>query len=293
MYFTHQRPGQSSAKPDPDQLIGLHLSQRADLKQCHVVVAERPNQQTWRLACPRGGEHPDGFTAKPSKSESQYSRRGSIQPLQIINCDNQRAFRDGDTQRVRGGDRYRGMVSHQRAGVHNAKRVLKRLPLGTRQPGDLHFESVEEILESGVGKLRLELSGACHQDPRGPRGDAGAVGPQGRLADSGRTLKHHCGSPGPNCADKTFKGRALGLVTDHKIALALVAPAHHDLAPRRSFELQDAPTAACGDSASGTRRARRWSTHNALYELGRCVQRRHLLDVRRDTRQSVRYAAMT
>ena len=133
----------------------------------------------------------DPLVLQAANRESQYPGRRRIDPVEVIDREDERRHHRERSERAEGRHRYRVLIRRRSGGFRPHERDLEGSTLGGRHADGHRLEHVlEEIPERGVGErgLRLDRARGEHDDASVSRVVDG-LGPQRRLPDPGLTLQ--------------------------------------------------------------------------------------------------------
>ena len=152
---------------------------------------------------------------EPAEGEPQHVRRRAVQPLQVIDRNQDRGASRKHPECVNDSERDRasiGRLSHlaakerglERPAPNRRKRRLNRLEL-----------RLEKIPKSGVGKARLDVVGAAGKDTvRASDGGTNPLPPQLCLPDPDLSLEQEPRRAAANLFQKALQCGALGHPAD-------------------------------------------------------------------------------
>jgi hypothetical protein len=159
-----------------------------------VVPYRTVETQRGRAICRRTerNQEPDATTGEPTNRKRQHPSRWTVEPLDIVDRNQQRSHR-GERAKHRHGRRgNRALTRRCIVGARPEERNLERVTLRRRKHGkDLRLDPHQQIRESRVRKRRLHLCGRAPQHANRGRSRRGQrVTPKRRLPDAGLTLEH-------------------------------------------------------------------------------------------------------
>lgn len=194
MHPLEQRPRQDDVEPILDEVVHGTEAQRAKVDPPYTLLREPPLELDRRplgTVEPQGKEHAYGLVAQPPNRELEREEGRSVEPLKIVNRDNQAAIASRVPQCTENREGDRRLIGRAPLRVGSEQRRLERLTLRRRKLGEAVIEHrVEEIGESRVRQLRFCLGG-----PRGKHGIATRLqlfhdcAPDGRLPNPGIALE--------------------------------------------------------------------------------------------------------
>ena len=215
------RPRQRLAEPGPDDVVEGRNTQRADADPDDQAGWQRPLQGQAigaRITEPAGGQDPHARGPKPPHREVQHAGRWRIEPLQVVDCDQQRPPCRQLQQDAADRRRQRARVAQRAVGVAAQQRHLQRLPLRRRQAREeIVAKPGQQVGERGQRELGLALGGAAGQG--GVAARSGALGgglPQGGLADTRSALKHQRRRARRHGVEEALDGSKLAVAAKHR-----------------------------------------------------------------------------
>jgi len=150
---------------------------------------------------------------QPAADEPDGGAAGAVQPVQVVDDDEQRAAR------CRLAEQGQRCVQHRqafrsRAGA-KAERDLQRQPAGTRETAQIAGQRADELVQAGEADVRLVLHPAApdHLEPGGG-GHLRRRGQQGRLADAGLARQQQRRAIGTGLVEKRPEGGQLAVAAD-------------------------------------------------------------------------------
>ena len=168
--------GADAERPDPDPLL---RQRRLELGSLASIQA--PGEQHAHVLVP---ETPHG--------EGQRTRRGRIEPLDVVDGDYHRMvfaqrFQDVPNRHAEGS-----VVNRIIARLFDEQRHFEGAPAGCREsPHDLLGHVLEEIAETGMGEAVLGFGGTGGENAHSKlTGLADSSRPESRLPDAGLALQH-------------------------------------------------------------------------------------------------------
>ena len=163
-----------------------------------------------------GEQQEHACSGEPSERERERARRRGIEPLKIVDRDENGPVVGEQLQRAPSRDPECARIHRICGRLFEEKRHLERAPPGRRQRGqDVVEDVLEEIAEPDVGEAALGLGRSRREDAQSTRArmlDAGQ--PERRLPDPRIALQHECGRPFPHVVDEGVKGGELLLPAD-------------------------------------------------------------------------------
>ena len=186
----------------PDGVPGERLLERGRLRS----VGEPPGEQQEHVV-----------RAQPSHREAEGSRRRGVQPLQIVDRDEQRPVFGEQLDRAANGDPDRPRIHPLTRVLLAQERDLERTAPRRRQPGQDFVEHVlEQIAEAHVREPALGLGRSRHEDAQPRRTRVVDTGPpERRLPDPRLALEHERGRHGVGPVDERVDGGELVLPADN------------------------------------------------------------------------------
>jgi len=113
-----------------------------------------------------GGEHADGLGPKTAQGEGQHRRRGRIQPLGIVDGNQQGAGRGQGAEHIQHGEPDGTPIGWLPLGLGQQQRHLERAPLGHGKSGQrLLQDPGQEVTEGGEGEPDLRASRPADKGP--------------------------------------------------------------------------------------------------------------------------------
>src|SRR5581483_238913 len=182
--------GASELEPEPalEELVERKGSERAE-PQAHEPTGREQALAVERLGdsmpLPDGHEQPDRLRAEPPQRELERSRRGGVEPLGVVERDEERAPLGHDAKHVEHREPDRMAVWRSIPRLGDQEGDLERAPPRRKQRrSGLLEHGAEELRKTGEGKGRLRLDPAAGQDPAEAfLGFVDAGLPEDRLAD--------------------------------------------------------------------------------------------------------------
>jgi hypothetical protein len=137
-------------------------------------------------------EHANRLSHQTAEGEGKDSRRGLVEPLGIVDRDEQRAATGERAEDVQEGKPDRPLVWRLPFRLGEEERRLERPPLRRGNSGQRVLECAgEEVAERGEGELHLRAGGPAGKRPLPTRPGAGKARlPEHRLPDSHLALEH-------------------------------------------------------------------------------------------------------
>ena len=116
-------------------------------------------------AGPPGEHEDDGAVVQAPRGEGERVAGGGVQPLEVVDGDQQRAVRRERAQRVPEAERDRAAVGRLTVRFHAQERHLQRRELGGRHALEApEIHTVEQIDQAREGQLRLRPAGPGRDD---------------------------------------------------------------------------------------------------------------------------------
>ena len=179
------------AEPEP---LGEEVSRRAEAHRAYeqvlgTSVGERLLQSRVASRAPRA-EKRDRLLIDTSHGVRQRLLRGSVEPLDVVDRDEQRI--SGRERAQRGQHAERDQVRLRRArGIGAVERDVERPALRWRQRRQLFVgDAVEQVDERSEGQPRLRAACPRHENPTAPlEPELDAALPEARLPDARLTLE--------------------------------------------------------------------------------------------------------
>jgi hypothetical protein len=140
-----------------------------------------PGQQQDNPACPEAAHR-----------ERERVRRGSVKPLQVIDCDYLRSLLRKQLERISDGDSERTRIHGARRVVNEKKCALERTAPRRRQPADHLVEhTFEQVSKASVSEATLGLSRSRQKGSVAERAPVlDTRQPNRRFPNPGFTLEH-------------------------------------------------------------------------------------------------------
>ena len=170
-----------------------------------------------------GEQHGDAVGAEPPAGEPHRLERRLVEPLQVVDHAQHRAFLGGQREQPeqRGADRQPRL----RGGRLELQRAGERRRLGLRQPVAQAEHRLAQLGQAGERQLRLALQ-AAHPQHRHPAGALDRRAQQRRLPDPGLPAQHdHVAAARAGGVQRALDALELRLTTDqHRhVNLSLVS----------------------------------------------------------------------
>jgi len=135
-------------------------TERADVQPLHSVGRDRP-LEVWRLrtfAEATGDQQEDRPIVQPPQRESECARRGRIEPLDVVDREDNRPLGGENLQRAPDRDTERAQIEAVRVFL-NEECHLERVAPGRRHRRQYALEHVlEQVAEAGVGQPPFRFS---------------------------------------------------------------------------------------------------------------------------------------
>ncbi len=167
-----------------------------------------------------GAEQPHRRRRQSSGGEAQHLGGRDVQPLRVVDGDEQRAGGAELAQGADHGHRDRAVVGLVAIGDPPQQSHLERLALGLGQEGQhVVGHLLEQVAEDGEGELGLGLGRPSGEDPErpAPRRHHRCL-PQRRLADAGLALEHQGGGGLCGVVEKAVDLGQLSLPADEPLS---------------------------------------------------------------------------
>jgi hypothetical protein len=218
------RPRQRPAELGLDDLVEGRDVQGTDTNPDDPVVRQRPLQAQpvgVRVTGPAGGQDPHPRGLKPPHGKVQHAGRWRVQPLQVVDRDQERLVRCQLQQGAADRRRQRAWVARRAVGVAAQQRDLQRLPLRRRQAREeIVGKPGQQVGERRQRQLGLALGGAAAQDGVvACRGTLGGGLPQRGLADARAALQHQRRRARRHAVEETLDGCKLAVAAEHRTPL--------------------------------------------------------------------------
>jgi hypothetical protein len=162
-------------------------------------------------------DQPEPVVAQPPQREGQHPRRGSIQPLQVIDADHDWGVCGERTQNLQRGKRHGQVIEVGLLGLAAQQRDLQGTPLRGRQLRQPRLGyALEQVNQpsKGQGRLGLGGTGGQHRERTGTGGLQRRL-PHGGLADPRRPLHHHRTGASHDRVQHGGQLLELGLAAEH------------------------------------------------------------------------------
>ena len=178
------RAGGHPAEPELQQALDGAEAERGQVEAVEAIGGPVEAERRGRRA---GGslreQQGDRLVGQAPRREGEHRGGGPVEPLHVVDGDDERRGARQGAQRGQGGERD-GLLVRRRAGVGDEQRGLERAPLRGGEVVQRLGVGAEQVAERGVGEARLRLGGT-----RGDRPHARGLGasdrrpPERRLAD--------------------------------------------------------------------------------------------------------------
>jgi hypothetical protein len=184
-----------------------------------IAVAEAPYLELWQAPqvlsqLSRRDHEADGFREQPSSHEGQRPRRGSIEPLRVVDHTEQRPLLCGLGDQAQ--DREPDQEHVWRTTFGRLEHDPERVALGSREAIDAIEHWCAELVQAGVGKLHLRLDADRPKNPQA-RSRADQILEQRRLARSGlASHKEDTTVALPDRGDRAVQESALRVPTEQR-----------------------------------------------------------------------------
>ena len=206
-------PAQELTRQAQLEPLGQHPARRAEAERPHLQPLQR-RQRALDGSCPAGtpGEHERHVAAVETPGrEGERIAGGRVQPLEVVDGDQQRALGRERAKRVPESERDRAVVGRCFVRFRAQERHLQCVELGRRQPlQPPKVDPVEQVDQGGKGQLRLCPAGPGRHDPHRAlaRGAERSL-PQRRLPDPGLAREHERTRSGPSAEVLVDRGKLL------------------------------------------------------------------------------------
>ncbi len=176
-------------------------------------------------------QQPNRLVRQSAGHERESALRGMVEPLHVVDPDEDRALSGERAQDAERSDRHRPLQRLLPYGLPPQERHLERVTLWL---GELAQDLVrylgEQIAERSVGELRLRLDGSTRQHPvRAGSGSRKALLPEHRLADPDLTLQQDGGRAALDVAQEPVETAQLRCAADDHLRVA----GHRAIAPEK------------------------------------------------------------
>ena len=165
VHVMQDRAGGHPAEPKLEQALDGAEAERGQVEAVEAiggpVEAERRRRRARR---PLREQQADGLFPEASRSEGEHRRGGPVEPLHVVDGDDERRGACHGAQRGEGGERD-GLLIRRRAGVGDEQRRLERAPLRVREVLQHLGVGAEQVAERRVREARLRLGGTCGDRP--------------------------------------------------------------------------------------------------------------------------------
>ena len=206
-------------------------TERADVQPLHSVGTDRPLEirRLRTFAEATGEQEEDRPLVHPPQRERECARRGRVEPLVVVDREDNRPLGSENLQRAPDRDAERARIEVVSI-LLDEERDLQRMAPGRRQRRQHALENaLEQVAEAGVGQPPLRFSRPRHEDaePSFTRSlDPGE--PERRLPDACLALEHErqrpfrgtlvrdgrAGAPGPGQSASGLGPPGIGLRLD-------------------------------------------------------------------------------
>jgi hypothetical protein len=209
------RPREIEPEPLLQKLMETAEAERADRQPLQVVEVER---QADARPLSQGREEADPLVAQPPKRELEHASRGRVEPLGVVDGDEDGPMLGERAEHVEKRERDRALIRSFRARLPDEQSAFERTPTRAGECSQSFVEPLpEQIGESGERERRLRLGGAAGQDaPELPSGPVNAGMPENRLADTRLARNDQRGRPVPNSPQKGLDRVELFLPPDDR-----------------------------------------------------------------------------
>ena len=184
VHAQQQRTPEREVETCPAQLVDRRDRHRAE-RQARELRRDRLGYIRGRRHVrgdPHRREQADGSRVEAARGEREHECGGPVQPLQVVDRDDDRAVDRQHAQRAEKGRGHRPLVGWCAAGVRQEQRDLERTPLRRRQRREDLVERVaEKVAQARERELHLGATRAGGEDARYPR-------PRARSTDSCHSL---------------------------------------------------------------------------------------------------------
>ena len=184
VHVMEDRAGGHPAEPELQQALDGAEAERGQVEAVEAIGGPVEAERRRRRA---GGslreQQGDRLVGQAPRSEGEHRGGGPVEPLHVVDGDDERRGARQGAQRGQGRERD-GLLVRRRAGVGDEQRGLERAPLRGGEVLQRLGVRAEQVAERGVGEARLRLGGT-----RGDRPHARGLGssdrrpPERRLAD--------------------------------------------------------------------------------------------------------------
>ncbi len=214
MYPGQRRPGQRRRQPRTNDLLQSAHRYRSDTQTCtrqaetgFLSAAFRIGRQSLR------SKNTNPLCAHPVQSERQHGPRGPVQPLNVINGQDQRLCSGHQPQDSKNSHAHDPITWRTHRGALDEQRRRQRPPLHVGQLGkNLLGSLLEQITQPRECPRRVRGSASArtnHNPPPSCRADA--FGPDRGLSDTGKTFQHQTRSETIRRRDEAIDDSQLSL----------------------------------------------------------------------------------
>ena len=176
-----------------EKLVNGTEAQRADVQPLHAVVTDRPLEvrRLRTFAEATGEQQEDRPIAQPPQREGERARRGRIEPLDVVDREDNRPLGSENLERTPNRDTERARVEAVRIFL-DEECHLERVAPGRRQRRQHVLEHVlEQVAEAGVCQPSFRFSRPRNEDTEASfAGRLDTRKPQRRLPDARLALEH-------------------------------------------------------------------------------------------------------
>ena len=185
VHVMEDRAGGHPAEPELQQALDGAEAERGQVEAIEAiggpVEAERRRRGARR---PLREQEADGLVRQAPCREGEHRRGGPVEPLHVVDGDDERRGARQRAQRGQGGERD-GLLVRRRAGIRDEQRRLERAPLRGGEVVQRLGVGAEQVAERRVREARLRLGGTGGDRPHARRLRAcDRRLPQRRLADA-------------------------------------------------------------------------------------------------------------
>ena len=191
---------ESRARERDTELLEHHMVERTDVERPYIDVTEpHGGQRSRQLSDQEALEQnaarekdPDALGSETSCRVGESGRRCRVQPLHVVDGDDQRPLLGEGAQRVQDCDADGVWVGRQALVVVQHQCAGERSFLSDGQWSQRFVENlVQQVADPGEAERRLALGRHCLQHPRAALfGNGDACSPDRRLSGAGVALEH-------------------------------------------------------------------------------------------------------
>ena len=203
---------QGLMREGPVEPVAQEPMERADAERAHsqpldAVCSERPLElRRLRVVGQAAGEQDENpIHAEASQGKRKRARRRPIEPLDVVDGDQNRLSFTESVQHVPHGDGECAVVDGIFRRLLAEHGDLECAPPRRRQRGQRLLDDVlEEVAQTNVGKVALSLGRSRRENPQACRARVlDARKPERRLPDARLALQHECGRPRVRSVDES------------------------------------------------------------------------------------------